>query len=108
MQGRSQGGLDKKTASANFKKWWIALPPTDITIFSDGSEQYIDGNRHTGYGYAVYQNGKQIASGYGAINSLSHAFDREVIGAWEGLQHSIQLPLDTHQCLLWDEGKECI
>jgi len=28
-------------------------------------------NRLIGYGYAVYSNGKQIATGYGAINSLS-------------------------------------
>src|ERR1700692_3418910 len=24
-------GLDKKTASAEFKKWWAALPPEDVT-----------------------------------------------------------------------------
>jgi hypothetical protein len=79
------GGLDKKTASDEFKKWWAALPPEDVTIFSDGSEQYIEGNRHVGYGYAIYQGGKQIATGHGSISPLSHVFDAEAIGAWKGL-----------------------
>lgn len=33
------GGLDKEAAAAAFKAWWNSLPPTDITIFTDGSEQ---------------------------------------------------------------------
>ncbi|KFZ23436.1 hypothetical protein V502_02085, partial [Pseudogymnoascus sp. VKM F-4520 (FW-2644)] len=47
------GGLDKETASNNFKQWWAALPPTDVTIFSDGSEQHPTGNRKVGYGTAA-------------------------------------------------------
>ena len=94
-------GRDKKTASAEFKKWWAALPPEDVTIFSDGSEQCIDGDRHVGYGYAVYQDGRQIASGYGAINPLSHVFDAEAIGAWKGLQHTIRLPSNISQRRIW-------
>ena len=95
------GGLDKKTASAKFKKWWAALPTDDITIFSDGSERYIEGKRHVGYGYAIYQNGKQIAIGHGSINSLSHVFDAEAIGAWKGLQHTIRMPSHIRQRRLW-------
>ena len=94
-------GLDKETASAEFKKWWAALPPEDVTIFSDGSEQHQNGDTHVGYGYAIYQNGKQIATGSGAINSLSHVFDAEAIGAWKGLQHAIRLPPDVSQRRLW-------
>ena len=88
-------------ASAKFKKWWAALPPEDVTIFSDGSEQYVDRERCIGYGYAIYQNGKQLATGYGAINSLSHVFDAEAIGAWKGLQRTIRLPSDIRQRRLW-------
>ena len=95
------GGLDKKTASDEFKKWWAALPPEDVTIFSDGSEQYIEGNRHVGYGYAIYQGGKQIAKGHGSINSLSHVYDAEAIGAWKGLQHTIRMPPNIRQRRLW-------
>jgi hypothetical protein len=95
------GGLDKKTASAKFKKWWAALPTEDITIFSDGSERYIEGQRHVGYGYAIYQNGKQIATGHGSIRSLSHVFDAEAIGAWKGLQHTIRMPSHIRQRRLW-------
>src|SRR5438045_1939306 len=53
------GGLDKETASTEFKAWWASLPPEDVTIFSDGSEQYTDGKRRVGYGYTIYQNGMQ-------------------------------------------------
>ena len=64
------GSLNKKTALAEFKKWWAALPPEDITVFLDGSEQYEHGTKCMGYSYAVYQNGRQIATGHGSINSL--------------------------------------
>ena len=70
----------------------VALPLEDIIIFLDSSEQCIDGDRCVGYGYAIYQNGKQLATGYGAINSLSHVFDAEAIGAWKGLQRTIRMP----------------
>jgi hypothetical protein len=76
-------------------------PTNGCNNFLDGSEQHIDGNGRTGYNYSIYQNGKQIASGYGAINSLSHAFDGEAIGAGEGLRHSIQLSPDVRQYRLW-------
>lgn len=95
------GGLDKTTASNHFKRWWAALPYTDVTIFSDGSEQQHSGARKVGYGYAVYQNGRQIASGHGAINPLSHVFDAEAIGAWKALQHTLRLPPDISQRRLW-------
>ena len=95
------GGLDKETASRAFKEWWAALPADDVTIFSDGSEQYIDGERCVGYGYVVYQNGRQIATGHGSINSLSHVFDAEAIGAWKGLQYTTRLPPEVSQKRLW-------
>ena len=94
-------GLDKKTASQNFKQWWASLPPTDITIFSDGSEQRIRGQRYVGYGYAIYRNGHQIHSGFGSINPLSHVFDAEAIGAWKGLKRAISLPPDIRQNRIW-------
>src|SRR5436190_13541313 len=52
------GGLDKKTASAKFKKWWAALPAEDVTIFLVGSERYTDVQRHIGYGYAIIKKGR--------------------------------------------------
>jgi hypothetical protein len=33
-------GADKKTAAKAFKEWWARLPLSDVTIFSDVSEQY--------------------------------------------------------------------
>ncbi|KAF1940657.1 hypothetical protein EJ02DRAFT_455835 [Clathrospora elynae] len=32
-------GQDKAKAAEAFKAWWAQLPPTDVTLFSDGSEQ---------------------------------------------------------------------
>jgi hypothetical protein len=77
------------------------LPPGDIIIFSDGSERHIDGEKYVGYGYVIYQNGRQIAVGYRVINSLSHVFDAEAVGAWNGLQCIIQILSDIRQGQLW-------
>jgi hypothetical protein len=45
-------GIDKATAAKAFQAWYTDLPPTDVTVFSDGSEQHVDGARKVGYGYA--------------------------------------------------------
>ncbi|EDO03843.1 hypothetical protein SS1G_06324, partial [Sclerotinia sclerotiorum 1980 UF-70] len=82
-------GRTKEEAAQAFKEWWPKLPPEDYSIFSDGSEQTIDRKHHVGYGYAIYRNGTQIATGYKQIHSDSHVFDAEAIGAWRGLEHLI-------------------
>ncbi|RAL58120.1 hypothetical protein DID88_002395 [Monilinia fructigena] len=38
----------KETAAAAFKTWWNDLPPDDITIFLDGSEQYHERQKYIG------------------------------------------------------------
>ncbi|RAL66017.1 hypothetical protein DID88_005678 [Monilinia fructigena] len=80
-------GIDKETAAASFNDWWNALPPNTVTIFSDGSESYDD-----------------AATGKGAINTLSHVFDAEAIGALKGLQKALTLPsnADTQRWLCID------
>ena len=86
-------GIDKKTAAKAFQGWWAQLPPLDVTIFSDGSEQYTkEGEKRTTYGFAVYQNRKQLQTGRGSLHSTSHVFDAEAVGAWRGLQHTIRRP----------------
>jgi ribonuclease HI len=86
-------GMDKKTAAKAFKEWWTQLPPSDVTVFSDGSEQYTKGGeKRVTYGFAVYQNGKQLQSGRGSLNPTSHVFDAEAVGAWRGLQHTVRQP----------------
>lgn len=85
------GGVDKQTAAKDFLRWWQRLPPADIAIFSDGSEQHIpEVGRRVGYGFAVYRSGREIASGKGALAPLSHVFDAEAVGAWRGLEHALQ------------------
>jgi hypothetical protein len=95
-------GATKAIAAEQFKEWWRSLPPEDVTIFSDGSEQYKDGQRGVGYGFAIYQYGRKISDGLGTICSVSHLFDAEAVGAWKGLQATIQnqnkkIFFDSHQ-----------
>ncbi|KAG0153173.1 hypothetical protein PDIDSM_5023 [Penicillium digitatum] len=83
------GVIDKATASKAFQVWQESLPPTDICVFSDGSEQWQEGIKYVGYGFVLMVNGTQIDTGAGAINSRSHVFDAEAIGAWRGLERAI-------------------
>ncbi|RAL64848.1 hypothetical protein DID88_001444 [Monilinia fructigena] len=94
----------KETAAASFNDWWNALPPNTVTIFSDGSESYDDAGKHVGYGYAIYQGQALVATGKGAINTLSHVFNAEAIGALKGLQKALTLPsnADTQRWLCID------
>jgi ribonuclease HI len=91
------GGLDKETAATRFKEWWAALPPNEVTIFSDGSEKWVEGQKYVGFGYAIFQNGKAIAQGCDAIDNRSHVFDAEAVGAWRALEHAIALPPEVSQ-----------
>jgi len=53
------------------------------------------------YGFAIYQNRKQLHTGRGSLNPTSHVFDAEAIGAWRGLQHTIRQPeLNTRRIWL--------
>ena len=85
-------GVKKKEAAKAFNKWWAQLPHTDITVFSDGSEQKIEGTRHVTYGYTIYEGNRSIADGRGSLNTRSHVFDAEAIGAWRGLAHALRTP----------------
>ena len=82
----------KEEAAIEFKHWQKQLSPSDVLIFSDGSEQWKDGIHTVGYGFAIYQNGKKLADGLGAIHEQSHVFDAEAIGAWKGLQATLRKP----------------
>jgi ribonuclease HI len=86
-------GIDKKTAARAFKEWWAQLPPSDVTVFSDGSEQFPkEGEKRVTYGFAVYQDRKQLQTGRGSLHPTSHIFDAEVVGAWRGLQYTVRQP----------------
>ena len=61
------------------------------------------------YGFAVYQNGKQLHTGRGSLHPTSHVFDAEAIGAWRGLQHTIRQPsLRIHRIWLCIESTSVI
>lgn len=83
------GGLSKEEAAKAFKDWWAQLPPNTVTIFSDGSEQIVEGAKRVTYGYAIYQGGRLLDEGKGSISPQSHVFDAEAVGAWKGLQHTM-------------------
>ncbi|RAL68669.1 hypothetical protein DID88_007378 [Monilinia fructigena] len=96
---RSQAkGSTKEAAAEQFNTWWSQLSDNTITVFSDGSEQYKDGAKSVGYGYAIYRGQSLVRTGSGAINSISHVFDAEAIGALKGLQCALEIlrPLDEH------------
>ncbi|RAL67309.1 hypothetical protein DID88_008072 [Monilinia fructigena] len=96
---RSQAkGSTKEAAAEQFNTWWSQLSDNTITVFSDGSEQYKDGAKLVGYGYAIYRGQSLVRTGSGAINSISHVFDAEAIGALKGLQCALEIlrPLDEH------------
>ncbi|RAL58724.1 hypothetical protein DID88_003081 [Monilinia fructigena] len=95
---RSSQGSTKEAAAEQFNTWWSQLSDNTITVFSDGSEQYKDGAKLVGYGYAIYRGQSLVRTGSGAINSISHVFDAEAIGALKGLQCALEIlrPLDEH------------
>ena len=85
-------GVVKRLAAKAFKEWWAYLPQDVVTVFSDGSEQRIDGVRHVTYGYIVYQGVWEVGQGRGSLNTCSHVFDAEAVGAWRGLEHVMRDP----------------
>ncbi|RAL61888.1 hypothetical protein DID88_002951 [Monilinia fructigena] len=91
-------GSTKEAAAEQFNTWWSQLSDNTITVLSDGSEQYKDGAKLVGYGYAIYRGQSLVRTGSGAINSISHVFDAEAIGALKGLQCALEIlrPLDEH------------
>ena len=94
-------GMKKKKAAEAFNKWWTELPPTDITIFSDGTERYQNGHKLVGYGYIAYRNRREIGSGCGAINTDSHVFDAEVIGVRTGLARTLRAQPPHRRGRIW-------
>jgi len=86
------GGVEKRLAAKAFKEWWAHLPRDEVTVFSDGSEQSLDGIKHVTYGYVVYQGAREVGQGRGSLNTRSHVFDAEAVGAWRGLEHVMRNP----------------
>ncbi|KAF7573981.1 hypothetical protein PtrM4_056040 [Pyrenophora tritici-repentis] len=99
-------GQGKDIAAQNFTTWWESLGQETITVFSDGSEQQINGTRVVTYGYAIYQGQAAVATGQGSLNALSHVFDAEAIGACRGLKHALQLSLPSQREIVLCSTKE--
>jgi ribonuclease HI len=85
------GGLDKKSAAEALRKWLQTRPGDDILIYSDGSETEERGTRRLGYGYAIFRDGRCVATGKGGVSPSAHVFDAEAIGAFRGLRHALTL-----------------
>ncbi|CCE34857.1 uncharacterized protein CPUR_08796 [Claviceps purpurea 20.1] len=94
------GGLSKSDAAKEFEAWYTALPRDDVVVFTDGSQNE---KSQVGYGYAVYQNGKEIGCGQASLPDFPHSvvFDAEAVGAWRGLQHVLRLPPEQSQTRIW-------
>lgn len=85
-------GIKKRAAAQAFEEWWLRLPQEEVTVFSDGSEQWIDGTKQVTYGYVIYQGRKEVSHGRGSLHTRSHVFDAEAVGAWRGLEHVMREP----------------
>ena len=81
------GGATKEEAAKSVHTWLSHVPREDVVVYTDGSQ---DGPE-IGYGYAVYKNNEVLAQGKGKLHPISVVFDAEVVGAWKGLQHAIDL-----------------
>lgn len=79
-------GFDKKTAVVMHNAWYESLLPSHTVVFTDGSEQNDDLGRRVGYGYAIFSNGAQLASGSGSLHAETHVLDAETVGALRGLE----------------------
>ncbi|RYP63375.1 hypothetical protein DL771_009311 [Monosporascus sp. 5C6A] len=86
-------GLPKEQAAEAFEGWYRTLPPGDVVVFTDGSQE---GDK-IGYGFAVFQNQKLLTSGCGRLDPISNNFDAEVVGAWKGLQSVTTVPSLSRQ-----------
>jgi len=94
-------GQAKRDAAKAFKEWWPTIPPKDVSIFSDGSEQIVQGTKRVTYGFVAYQDSKVvIAEGRGSLHPQSHVFDGEAVGAWRGLQRVLRIA-GTTQGRIW-------
>ena len=78
-------GATKAVAAEQFKNWWKSLPQEDVTVFSDGSEQSVWPARGRLW-FRHLPAARKVWDGLGTINSVSHVFDAEAIGAWKGLK----------------------
>lgn len=83
-------GLDKKAAVVAHNAWHQGLPSSHTVVYTDGSEQNDESGRRVGYGFVVFSNGAQLASGSGALHPETHVFDAEAVGALRGLEAAIR------------------
>ncbi|RYO76081.1 hypothetical protein DL764_010307 [Monosporascus ibericus] len=90
-------GLTKEEAAKAFETWHAALPPDDVVVFSDGSQDKTE----IGYGFAVYQNKRLLGTGRGRLDPCSTVFDAEVVGAWKGLKHVVTGPPKISRKRIW-------
>lgn len=93
----SVADMSKKAKAKAFEKWWQELPPTDVVVFSDGSQ--IEGR--TGSGYVIYQNQHTLQCDSGRLVP-SEVFDAEAEEALAGLKGAFRLGLQRypiHICL---------
>jgi hypothetical protein len=95
---RGPNGRSKKQAAKDFLQLYSAIPSSDITLFSDGS-QLADGR--TGGGYIGYQNSQQILRGSFSLGCSREVFDAEAEAALAGAKAAIDSPASCTATDLW-------
>lgn len=91
-------GRTKEQAAEDFARFYKALPPQDLAIFSDGSQL---ADRRTGGGYIGYLAGRQVLRGSFSLGQDKEVFDAEASAALAGLRAVYDSPTLRYAENVW-------
>ena len=97
-------GQTKEQATQAFRSWLTHIPPCDIIVYSDGSQQLFNGSLSSGAGWTATQASKEIFRGCLPLGPYIEVYDAEVYAAKSGLEaalnfHSAKYADNIHICL---------
>jgi Reverse transcriptase (RNA-dependent DNA polymerase)/Endonuclease-reverse transcriptase len=91
-------GRTKRQAAADFARFYQALPPQDLAIFSDGSQLE---DKRTGGGFVGFMAGRQILRGSFSLGRDKEVYDAEAEAALAGLKAVLAGPAFQYVENLW-------
>ena len=68
-------------------RWISSIPPTDITLYTDGSQ---DAAGNTGLGYVGFQRGYKVCEGYQSLGTAAEVYNVEIIAIEAGIRAAAQ------------------
>lgn len=69
--------------TADTMRWILSIPPTDITLYTDGSQ---DAAGNTRLGYVGFQRGYKVCEGYQSLGTAAEVYDAEIIAIEAGIR----------------------